>query len=77
MPMDGVLAPMHIAPEVRSALLSRSGPYAAALALVEAQEHGDWCAVDDAAAAVGIAPAAVSAAYAEALAWAAERLAGD
>lgn len=77
MPMAGVLAPMHIAPDVKAALLSRSGPYAAALALVEAQEHGDWAAVDDAAAAVGIAPAAVSAAYAEALAWAAERLAGS
>ena len=75
MPMDGVLAPMHIAPEVKSALLSRSGPYAPALALVEAQEHGDWAAVDDASAATGIAPAAVSAAYAEALAWAGERLA--
>jgi hypothetical protein len=44
------------------------------LALVEAQEFGDWSAVDDAAAAVGIAPAAVSAAYTESLAWAAERL---
>jgi EAL and modified HD-GYP domain-containing signal transduction protein len=76
MPMEGVLAPMHIAPEVKAALLSRSGPYAPALALVEAQEHGDWSAVDDAAAVVGIAPPAVSAAYTEALAWAAERLAG-
>jgi EAL and modified HD-GYP domain-containing signal transduction protein len=74
MPMAGVLAPMHIAPEVKAALLSRSGPYAAALALVEAQEFGDWGAVDDAAAAVGIAPSAVSAAYAESLVWAAERL---
>jgi hypothetical protein len=53
MPMGGVLAPMHIAPAVKEALLSRSGPYAATLALVEAQEHGDWAAVDDAAAAVG------------------------
>jgi EAL and modified HD-GYP domain-containing signal transduction protein len=76
MPMDGVLARMAIAPEVKAALLSRSGPYAAALALVEAQEHGDWAAVDDAAAAVGVAPALVSACYAEALAWAGERLAG-
>jgi EAL and modified HD-GYP domain-containing signal transduction protein len=74
MPMAGVLAPMQIAPEVKAALLSRSGPYAAALALVEAQEQGDWAAVDDAAAAVGIAPSAVSAAYTEALGWARERL---
>jgi len=77
MPMAGVLAPMHIAAEVKAALLSRSGPYAAVLALVEAQEHGDWAAVDDAAAAVGVAPALVSKAYTESLAWAAERLAGD
>jgi EAL and modified HD-GYP domain-containing signal transduction protein len=77
MPMAGVLAPMHIAAEVKAALLSRSGPYAAVLALVEAQEHGDWAAVDDAAAAVGVAPALVSKAYTESLAWAADRLAGD
>jgi EAL and modified HD-GYP domain-containing signal transduction protein len=67
---------MAIAPEVKAALLSRSGPYAAALALVEAQEHGDWAAVDDAAGAVGVAPALVSACYAEALGWAGDRLAG-
>ena len=76
MPMDGVLARMMIAPEVKAALLTRSGPYAAALALVEAQEHGDWAAVDDAASAVGVAPATVSACYTEALAWAGERLSG-
>ena len=74
--MAGVLARMAIAPEVKDALLSRSGPYAGTLALVEAQERGDWGAVVDAAAAVGTTPADVSPAYTEALGWAGERLRG-
>jgi EAL and modified HD-GYP domain-containing signal transduction protein len=77
MPMDGVLAPMHIAPDVKAALLSRSGPYAAALALVEAQEHGDWARWTTRPPRWGSRRRAVSAAYTEALAWAAERLSGD
>lgn len=76
MPMDGVLAPMAIAPEVKAALLTRTGPYAPALALVEAQERGDWGAVAERAAPVGVAAAEVSACYAQALAWAGERMAG-
>jgi c-di-GMP phosphodiesterase len=73
MPMEGILSRMAIVPEVRDALLSRSGPYAATLALVEAQERGDWQAVLDAAAAVGVSATDVSVAYTEALTWAAER----
>jgi EAL and modified HD-GYP domain-containing signal transduction protein len=75
MPMDGVLSRMAISPDVKAALLTRSGPYAATLALIEAQERGDWDAVTDAAAAVGVAPPAVSTGYTEALGWARERLA--
>ncbi|WP_158508621.1 EAL and HDOD domain-containing protein [Gemmatirosa kalamazoonensis] len=74
MPMEGILSRMAIAPEVRAVLLSRSGPYAPTLALVEAQERGDWQAVQDAAAAVGIGAGDVSKAYTEALAWAGERI---
>jgi EAL and modified HD-GYP domain-containing signal transduction protein len=76
MPMEGILARMAIAPEVRDALLSRSGPYAATLALAEAQERGDWQAVTDAAAAVGLAAGEVATVYTEALTWAQERVAG-
>ena len=76
MPMEGILARMAIAPEVRDALLSRSGPHAATLALAEAQERGDWQAVEDAATAVGLAPSEVPAIYTEALQWAAERAHG-
>ena len=76
MPMAGILARMAIAQDVKDALLSRSGPYASTLALVEAQERGDWDAVSDAAEAVGIAPAVVSACYTEALRWAGERVHG-
>ncbi len=75
MPMDGVLSRMSIASDVKAALLTRSGPYAATLALVEAQERGDWDAVADASAAIGIAAQAVSADYTEALGWARDRLA--
>ncbi|GJG86546.1 hypothetical protein tb265_17270 [Gemmatimonadetes bacterium T265] len=75
MPMDGVLARLAISAEVKAALLTRSGPYAATLALVEAQERGDWDAVGDAAAAVGVAPSVVSSDYTTALGWARDRLA--
>jgi EAL and modified HD-GYP domain-containing signal transduction protein len=76
MPMDEVVTRMAIAPEVRDALLSRSGPYASTLALVEAQERGDWEAVVDASAAVGLTPSQVSTLYPEALGWAGERVRG-
>ncbi len=75
MPMDGVLSRMSIAADVKAALLTRSGPYAATLALVEAQERGDWDAVGDASKAVGVTAAAVSTDYTEALGWARDRLA--
>jgi EAL and modified HD-GYP domain-containing signal transduction protein len=76
MPMAGIVERMAVAKDVKDALLSRSGPYAATLALVEAQERGDWDAVVDAAAAVGVADFEVSASYAESLAWASERIGG-
>ncbi|MBV9881236.1 MAG: HDOD domain-containing protein [Gemmatirosa sp.] len=75
MPMAGIVERLAIAPTVRDALLSRSGPYAATLALVEAQERGDWAAVDDAARAVGVTAGDVMVAYREALGWAGERVA--
>jgi EAL and modified HD-GYP domain-containing signal transduction protein len=76
MPMAGIVERMAVAKDVKDALLSRSGPYAGVLALVEAQERGDWDAVVDAAAAVGVDEFEVSASYAESLAWASERVGG-
>lgn len=76
MPMEGILARMAIGQEVKDALLSRSGPYASTLALVEAQERGDWSAVADAAESVALSPAQVSGLYTEALGWAGERVRG-
>ncbi|MDF1503746.1 EAL domain-containing protein [Roseisolibacter sp. H3M3-2] len=73
MPMQGILERMAIAQDVKDALLTRSGPYAGTLALVEAQERGDWSAVVDAAESVALTPAQVSGLYTEALAWAGER----
>jgi EAL and modified HD-GYP domain-containing signal transduction protein len=73
MPMEGILSRMAIAQDVKDALLTRSGPYAGTLALVEAQERGDWSAVADAAGSLGLSPAEVSSLYTEALTWAGER----
>ena len=76
MPMEGILDRMAIAPEVKDALLRRTGPHAPTLALAEAQERGDWPAVHEAAAAVGLPPAQVSVLYTEALGWASDRVRG-
>jgi EAL and modified HD-GYP domain-containing signal transduction protein len=76
MPMEGILDRMSIASDVKDALLRRAGPHAATLALAEAQERGDWQAVHDASAAVGLPAAHVSVLYTEALGWAAERVSG-
>ena len=77
MPMASILSRMAIVPEVRDALLTRSGPYSATLALVEAQERGDWAAVTDAATAVKVDPAEMSGLYTDALRWAGERVRGN
>ena len=76
MPMASILSRMAIVPDVRDALLSRSGPYAPTLALVEAQERGDWAAVTDAATALKLDPAEMSGLYTDALRWAGERVRG-
>jgi EAL and modified HD-GYP domain-containing signal transduction protein len=73
MPMEGILSRMAIAQDVKDALLTRSGPYASTLALVEAQERGDWVAVADASGALALSPSQVSGLYTEALTWAGER----
>ncbi len=70
MPMSGILERMAIAPEVRDALLTRSGPHAPILALVEAQERGDWDAATDACSAIGIAPRDAAETYRAAIVWA-------
>jgi EAL and modified HD-GYP domain-containing signal transduction protein len=74
MPMAGILDRMSIDTDVRDALLTRSGPYAAVLQLVEAQERGDWLAVGDAAQAVGVPLGDLPLMYRDALAWAGARI---
>jgi EAL and modified HD-GYP domain-containing signal transduction protein len=74
MPMAGILDRMNIDLAVRDALLTRSGPYAAVLQLVEAQERGDWLAVGDAAKAAGVPLSELPVMYRDALGWAAERM---
>jgi EAL and modified HD-GYP domain-containing signal transduction protein len=75
-PMPGLLERIELAPEVRRALLVRSGPFAPTLALVEAYERGAWDICSGEAASLGISAASVVELYLSALAWAQERLEG-
>ena len=74
MPIDVLLEPMALGPLVRDALLERTGPYAATLALVEAWEQGEWETVRRQASAAGIDASHVSTCYVQSLAWTRDRL---
>ena len=74
MPIEALLEPMALGPLVREALLERTGPYAATLALVEAWEQGEWETVRRQASAAGIDASQVSTCYVQSLAWTRDRL---
>lgn len=76
-PMDDVLSEVHLAPEVKMALLRREGPYAGWLKLAEAYETADWDAMAGIAAALGISTLDVPGLYFESLEWARERAQGQ
>ena len=76
MPMDDVITRMAIAPDVRDALISREGPLAPTLVLVERYGRGDWAGAAEAASALPIDMLDVSALYTESLGWASDRLRG-
>jgi EAL and modified HD-GYP domain-containing signal transduction protein len=71
-PMEMLADSMELASDVRGALLAREDFYGAILGLIEAYEQGWWDQVDELAAAVGVAPAALAPLYLDALAWATE-----
>ncbi|TXH13111.1 MAG: HDOD domain-containing protein [Gammaproteobacteria bacterium] len=71
-PMAEALGDMPLAPGVRDALLSRSGPYAPLLAVAEAADSFDLSAMADTAVAAGIDAARVNRALLAATAWASE-----
>ncbi len=73
-PMDRVLSRVEVAPDVRSALLTRTGAQAPSLLLAEAYEKGDFDSANALAGKVGVGPDTVVTLYVEALGWAREQL---
>lgn len=74
-PMDRVLARVEVAPDVKSALLTRTGVQAPALMLAEAYEEGDFDLARALAGQVGIDADEVVRLYVDALGWAREQIA--
>jgi EAL and modified HD-GYP domain-containing signal transduction protein len=73
-PMEEILDRVDLSPEVRDALLRRTGPYAGSLELVEAYETGRWDAVSDISADMGVAAPEVPELYLQSLSWVRERV---
>jgi c-di-GMP phosphodiesterase len=71
-PMAEVLKELPIAEEIRQALIERSGPYAALLAVAEAGEDFDLPRLQSTALAAGVDPHIVNRALLAATAWASE-----
>jgi EAL and modified HD-GYP domain-containing signal transduction protein len=74
MPMAEAIEPLDLAPEVKSALTSRLGPYAVLLKMGESFERGDWDDVDLKAEALGLSKDDLLGAYTEAEHWALEQM---
>lgn len=71
-PLAETLNDMLLADDIRNALLQRSGPYAALLAVAEASEDFDLPRMRSTALAAGVAPETVNRALLAATAWASE-----
>lgn len=67
--MEELLLHVVLSPEVREALLSRSGPLAPALELVDAYEAGRWDEVEAGTRRLGLAPGELPELYVRALTW--------
>lgn len=74
MPMAELLEQIDLAPEVRRALLIRSGPFAPTLALVEAYERGAWDTATGEADLLDLPAQKVGELYLDALVWARDQL---
>lgn len=74
MPFAELLRAINVAPGVRAALSERRGAYAAYLALAEAFERGEWDAVRDGSAALGLDAGRLARLYRDSLALASEHL---
>jgi EAL and modified HD-GYP domain-containing signal transduction protein len=76
MPMDAILAKLELSRDVCDALLTREGPLAPSLKIVEAYEQANWDSAQALAADAGISTEALPDLYVDALQWATERI-GD
>lgn len=75
-PMRDVLARVHVAAEIREAVMEGSGSYAGALHLAVAYERGEWGSVDRLAHSLGLLPVQIPWLYTKSLVWVNEQLAG-
>jgi EAL and modified HD-GYP domain-containing signal transduction protein len=75
-PLPEILQRIDLTEEIKRALLSRSGPYASSLALVEGWERAHWDVVSAEGSALGLDLAQLGDMYLESLSWARERLSG-
>jgi EAL and modified HD-GYP domain-containing signal transduction protein len=73
-PTAEVVTRMALAADVRQALLTREGPLALPLVLVERYSQGEWAAAEAAADTLGLPMGELAALYTESLKWAGERL---
>ena len=75
-PMDTILAKLELSDAVKNALITRTGPLAPPLQLVEAYENGRWDAAQEIAVQANLTPEMLPELYVEALKWATERVVG-
>jgi c-di-GMP phosphodiesterase len=75
-PMDTILAKLELTDVVKNALITRTGPLAPPLQLVEAYENGRWDAAQEIAVQANLTPEMLPELYVEALKWATERVVG-
>ncbi|MEO7963483.1 MAG: EAL domain-containing protein [Gemmatimonadaceae bacterium] len=74
MPLSEVLRRIELSDEIRRALLTRSGPYAPTIQVVEAYERASWDVVRAESDTLGIDPSTLGAVYVEAVQWTRDRL---
>lgn len=74
MPLEDVLRRIELSDEIRRALLTRSGPFAPTLQVVEAYERASWEVVRAECETLGIDATLLGSVYMEAMQWTRERL---
>lgn len=72
--MPQLLEAITLAPPLREALVTRTGPYAGPLRLAAAYEQGEWGAVSRDAKSSGLDASLLTALYVQSLGWTRERL---